>query len=60
MIDEVKKDGTLTANKIKEIISEVNSLKKEIEDNLEKKVVEILKKRIKISKISGVPAIRIE
>jgi len=60
MIDEVKKGEPFTANNINEIIREVNSLKEEIEENFEEKVVEILKKRIKISKISGVPAIRID
>ncbi len=33
---------------------------KKIEEIIEEKVMEILKTRIKISKISGVPAIKIE
>ena len=54
---EIVKNGELSkADKMNEIIREINS----INNNFEERVAEILKERIKISKITGVPAIRIE
>ena len=57
MIEEViKGEQLIMADKMNEIIREINS----INNNFEERVAEILKERIKITKVNGVPAIRIE